>query len=600
MADTETNPEKCLETSENDQIIKDCEKVETQNERFFKSNGWKTTFFIVLVSLFVRSLIHAKAPKYHKNADGFLDLVPEKYADSELVEWTPAPPPISRPDEPGNLGQAVVVPEERKEEATKRFSENQFNIIANEMMSLNRSMPDVRYPECKELNIPKKLPQVSVVIVYHNEAWSSLIRTVWSVITQSPRELIKEIILVDDFSTLDHLGKPLQDYVANFPVPVKLARTLSRVGLIQARLLGASKSTATVLVFLDAHCECIQGWLESLLAPLVERRTTVSAPVIDVIDYNTMEVRTAAINSRGSFDLSLTFTWDPIPQSVLDSLKNDRTAPIPSPAMAGGLFAIDREYFYNLGTYDDKMKIWGGENLEASVRIWACGGRLVMVPCSRVGHIFRDNAPYVLPGGADHIISHNLARMAEVWLDEYKDTFYTYNPRSWRERTNVTERKLLRERLQCKSFKWFLENVFSESPFNIKNYKVVEIESLYEDETCLDSMGDSRVLNRKLEVKVCHHQGGNQVFMITEKGEIREKKFCLDATMPGEPVKMLGCHGEGGNQRWTYDESANLIKHSTGKNCLTLQDDSDLLTIEECDGSLAQQWRIHKPLLGYK
>lgn len=35
---------------------------------------------------------------------GFLELVPEKYNDDELVEWEPAAPPISRPDEPGDLG----------------------------------------------------------------------------------------------------------------------------------------------------------------------------------------------------------------------------------------------------------------------------------------------------------------------------------------------------------------------------------------------------------------------------------------------------------------------------------------------------------------
>lgn len=117
----------------------------------------------------------------------------------------------------------------------------------------------------------------------------------------------------------------------------------------------------------------------------------------------------------------------------------------------------------------------GGENLEMSVRVWTCGGRLIAMPCSRVGHIFRANSPYVLPGGADHVIAHNLARMADVWMDNYKDTFYSYNPRAWRERTNVTERKLLRDRLQCKPFKWFLENIFIESPFNIKDYKLVEV-----------------------------------------------------------------------------------------------------------------------------
>lgn len=113
-------------------------------------------------------------------------------------------------------------------------------------------------------------------------------------------------------------------------------------------------------------------------------------------------------------------------KSVLEEYKKDFTKPYRTPVMAGGLFAMDRDFFYELGSYDSQMDIWGGENLELSFRAWMCGGSVEIAPCSHVGHIFRKASPYSFPreGGVGTVLHNNLARVALVWMDDMSQFYF--------------------------------------------------------------------------------------------------------------------------------------------------------------------------------
>ena len=169
------------------------------------------------------------------------------------------------------------------------------------------------------------MPTVSIVIPFHDEHLSTLLRSIHSIVKRTPPELLHEIILVDDLSTKGFLGQYLENHIRdNFKKGlVKLIRNKEREGLIRTRMAGADISTGEIIIFFDSHIEPNVNWLPPLIEPIVENPKICVCPFIDVISDETFALTAQDEGARGAFDWQLFYKRIPL---VKDK-SNDPTKP---------------------------------------------------------------------------------------------------------------------------------------------------------------------------------------------------------------------------------------------------------------------------------
>uniref|UniRef100_A0A663FJ72 Polypeptide N-acetylgalactosaminyltransferase n=1 Tax=Aquila chrysaetos chrysaetos TaxID=223781 RepID=A0A663FJ72_AQUCH len=311
---------------------------------------------------------------------------------------------------------------ENRRIALKQFQYYGYNAYLSDRLPLDRPLPDLRPNGCRNLTFPDRLPEVSIVFIFVNEALSVILRSIHSAIDRTPAHLLKEIILVDDNSSNEELKEKLKKYVdevnARKPGFIKVVRHSKQEGLIRSRVSGWRVATAPVVALFDAHVEFNVGWAEPVLTRIKEDRKRVISPSFDNIKYDNFEIEEYPLSAQG-FDWELWCRYLNPPKSWW-KLENT-TAPIRSPALIG-CFIVDREYFQEIGLLDEGMEVYGGENVELGIRVWQCGGSVEVLPCSRIAHIERAHKPYTEDLTAH--VRRNALRVAEVWMDEFKSHVY--------------------------------------------------------------------------------------------------------------------------------------------------------------------------------
>lgn len=132
----------------------------------------------------------------------------------------------------GDYGAAVKLDGEAGERGNRDTVTYSMNIEISKKLSYDRKPPDPRHPLCK----PKEKfynikTNASVIIVFYNEPFSVLVRTIHSVLNtvKSNPDMLAEIIVVDDHSDLPELLAKFEYYInTRLPRKVKLLRLPER------------------------------------------------------------------------------------------------------------------------------------------------------------------------------------------------------------------------------------------------------------------------------------------------------------------------------------------------------------------------------------
>jgi len=223
--------------------------------------------------------------------------------------------------------------------------------------------------------------------------------------------------------------------------------------------------------------------------------------------------------------------------------------------------------------------------MEIGFRTWQCGGDIEFIQCSHVFHVFRNSAfwqgtnsggvAYKVPA-AD--ITRNKLRTAAVWMDEYSKLVEYASPPLTAGMTlgDLEPRKKLREKLQCKPFRWYLDNVAPK--MFAPETKGLRAGALRNPAIngCLDTLGSNEP-----GLYPCHGQHGTQGLVMDGDGLIRVPLFmyeqCLSvrARHGGQNLVLRSCPTSSekrpADMLWKLDETSgtfSLEQSGGGKVCL--------------------------------
>jgi len=341
---------------------------------------------------------------------------------------------------------------------------------------------------------------------------------------------------------------------------VKVYRSETRDGQSASWYKASAAATSQLLVFVDASVVVNHGWLQPLLAKLINSADVMVVPHVDNILDDDRFFRTDDW-------LVNVLTWTLTTVYYETPLRADGYDTLDTPVARGDVLAVRRSFLDGIGGFDDRLRPDDGAGAlaELSLRAWMCGGAVRVATCSRVAVRNSLRARRI----ANPV---NYRRVAELWLEDFRGTAYRQGGVSGQmsasERQAVTDRRAYISRTMpngCKSFSWYLRNVATAvlAPSEtMRQFGKLRAKTMY----CVRAAESGDV-----DMTLCRQfmYEPATVFELSAEGAVFRGDRCLEAGQDGGRVRWRPCDDGSRPQRWRLEAGGRMSSDHLPSFCLT-------------------------------
>lgn len=198
-----------------------------------------------------------------------------------------------------------------------------------------------------------------------------------------------EIISIDDCST------------EASPIPIrkeiKHIRNKERIGVDGSRQIGINEAKTPYVFIIDAHMRFPRGWYTSLIDCIKREPTTAWCTSCMQLGYNNMDLAKSTIEYAGATLLLVDkdATSNRPAREILEPkwIPPKDNMEYELPCILGANYFFSKEWLTHIRGLEG-LKMWGTSEPFLSLKTWMAGGKCKITRKVRIGHKFRDSAPY--------------------------------------------------------------------------------------------------------------------------------------------------------------------------------------------------------------